>query len=150
MDPGSGETGEDDQIKKMYNKGGKNMNLDMTSAIVGALVAVIPVIGKFIIDLKTNKSSINQQELKTQSTVTQEEFRKIMDEARELRNELKEEILKLKSDIQKYQEINLRYAIENAEFRTTLRDLRAENAALQKKFQDLGLNINGNSNESSK
>lgn len=126
------------------------MNLDMTSAIVGALVAVIPVIGKFIIDLKTNKSSINQQELKTQSTVTQEEFRKIMDEARELRNELKEEILKLKSDIQKYQEINLRYAIENAEFRTTLRDLRAENAALQKKFQDLGLNINGNSNESSK
>lgn len=150
MDPGSGETGEDDQIKKMYNKGGKNMNLDMTSAIVGALVAVIPVIGKFIIDLKTNKSSINQQELKTQSTVTQEEFRKIMDEARELRNELKEEILKLKSDVQKYQEINLRYAIENAEFRTTLRDLRAENAALQKKFQDLGLNINGNSNESSK
>lgn len=135
---------------KHKEKGEINMNLDMTSALIGALVAVIPVIGKFIIDLRANKSSINQQELKTQSTVTQEEFRKIMDEARELRNELKEEILKLKGELQKYQEINLRYAIENAEFRTALRDLRAENEALQKKFQNLGLNINGNDNGSKK
>lgn len=77
--------------------------------------SIVPLLFKFLLDWRraSHQESINER-------------REMFEEAKKLRQDLMEEIVSLRERIYKLQESNLKYATENAELRSTLRDLRED------------------------
>lgn len=107
--------------------------MDGFNAGVGAAVgAALTIVGKFIIDL-----------INTKATVQKDERKDAWDEAQKLRQELAEQLFQLRGEIAVLREGNLALAVENANLKAVVSELRKENAFLTVRVLDLQSRLGG-------
>lgn len=107
--------------------------MDGFNAGIGAAVgAGLTIVFKFILDLINTKSNVQKDERKD-----------AWDEAQKLRQELAEQLFQVRGEIAALREGNLGLAVENANLKAIVAELRKENALLMIRVLDMQSKLGG-------